>query len=194
MSFVQRHYRLLLVSSGEKFIKEAGALLQSDQYQTDNSRSASDARCKLLENMYDIVIVNSPLSDESGSRLCIDASQNNGTIAALFAANDSFEESYAKASVHGVFVIHKPTSKNLISQALSLMVCARERLRAVEKKANKAESRLDAIRIVNKAKWMLIEHEGLSEAEAHRYVEKSAMDAGVTKKLAAQIIIDNYLK
>ena len=141
-----------------------------------------------------MVIVNAPLSDESGSRLCIDASQNNGTIAALFSANDSFAEVYAKTSVHGVFVIQKPTSKLLMSQAISLMICARERLRTAEKKANKAQNRLDAIRIVNKAKWFLIENEGMSEEEAHKYVEKKAMDAGIAKKLAAQLIIDNYLK
>ena len=194
MSLVERHYKLLLVSSGDKFIREAEALLQGDQYQTEQSVSASDARCKLLENVYDIVIVNAPLSDESGSRLCIDASQNNGTIAALFSANESFAEDYAKSSVHGVFVIQKPTSKVLMSQALSLMICARERLRTAEKKADKAQNRLDAIRIVNKAKWLLIENEGMNEEEAHKYVEKAAMDAGIAKKLAAQLIIDNYLK
>ena len=64
----------------------------------------------------------------------------------------------------------------------------------MEKKAVKAESKLDDFRIVNKAKWLLIEHEGMSEADAHKYVEKSAMDAGITKRLAAQIIIDSYLE
>ena len=194
MSFVERHYRILLVSSGEKFIREMSALLQGGLYQTDNSQSASDARCKMLEKQYDIVIVNAPLIDEFGSRLCIDASQNNGTIAGIFAANDTFEEIYAKESLQGVFVIPKPTSRMLVSQALSLMICARERLRNAEKKAVKDESKLDEIRIVNKAKWMLIDHEGFSEAEAHRYIEKSAMDAGITKRLVAQLIIDSYLK
>ena len=193
MSYVERHYRMLLVSSGDKFIQEISNYLQGDQFHKDKSRSASDARCKLLENPYDIVIVNAPLPDEFGSRLCMDASRNNGTIAVIFAANDTFEEIYAKESVHGVFVVRKPTSRSLISQALSLTVCARERLRNLEKKAVKAESKLDDFRIVNKAKWLLIEHEDMSEAEAHRYVEKSAMDAGITKRLAAQIIINSYL-
>ena len=193
MSYVERHYRMLLVSSGDKFIQEISNYLQGDQFHKDKSRSASDARCKLLENPYDIVIVNAPLPDEFGSRLCMDASRNNGTIAVIFAANDTFEEIYAKESVHGVFVVRKPTSRSLITQALSLTVCARERLRNLEKKAVKAESKLDDFRIVNKAKWLLIEHEDMSESEAHRYVEKSAMDAGITKRLAAQIIINSYL-
>ena len=194
MSLVERHYRLLLVSSEEKFIKEAGTLLYNDCYQTDISRNASGARSMLLEKPYDFILVNAPLSDESGSRLCIDASQNKGTVAAIVAANDTYAEVYSKVSVHGVFVIQKPTSQMLMRQALSLMECARERLRTAEKKADKAENRLDAIRVVNKAKWLLIENEGMSENEAHRYVEKAAMDAGIPKKIAAQLIIDSYLK
>lgn len=194
MSLVERHYRLLLVSAGEKFIKEVEALLQNGQFQIDKAHSASDARCKLLENAYDMLIVNAPLSDEFGSRLCIDAGQNDGTITAILSSADTYAEIYAKASVHGVFVIQKPISKLLMSQAVSLMICARERLRTAEKKADKAQNRLDSIRIVNKAKWLLIENEGMSETEAHKHVEKAAMDAGITKKLAAQIIIDNYLK
>ncbi len=194
MSFSEHQYRILLVSSGDKFIKEISALLSGDKYQLEHSHSASDARCKLLEKRYDIVIVNAPLRDEFGSRLCIDASNNNGTITAIFSSNDTFEEIYAKTSVHGVFVIQKPVSRAFVSHVISLLICARERLRVLEKKAGKAESKLDEIRVVNKAKWILIDHEGYSEADAHRYVEKSAMDAGITKKLAAQVIIDNYLK
>ena len=193
MELTEHRYRMLIVSSDDRFSKEVSALLQGDQFQQDCSRSASDARCKLLENQYDFVIVNAPLRDEFGSRLCIDVSRNNGTIAAIFAANDTYDEIYAKVSVHGVFVLHKPTSKTLVSQAVSLMVCARERLRSLEKKVGNTESKLDEIRIVNKAKWLLIDQEGLSEADAHKYIEKSAMDSGITKRLAAQLIIDKYL-
>lgn len=193
MELTEHRYRMLIVSSDDRFSRDVSALLQGDQLHMDCSLSASDARCKLLENQYDFVIVNAPLRDEFGSRLCIDISRNNGTIAAIFAANDTYDEIYAKVAVHGVFVLHKPTSKTLVSQAVSLMVCARERLRSLEKKVGNTESKLDEIRIVNKAKWLLIDQEGLSEAEAHKYIEKSAMDSGIAKRLAAQMIIDKYL-
>ena len=193
MELTEHRYRMLIVSSDDRFSRDVSALLQGDQLHKDCSHSASDARCKLLENQYDFVIVNAPLRDEFGSRLCIDVSRNNGTIAAIFAANDTYDEIYAKVAVHGVFVLYKPTSKTLVSQAVSLMVCARERLRSLEKKVGNTESKLDEIRIVNKAKWLLIDQEGLSEAEAHKYIEKSAMDSGIAKRLAAQMIIDKYL-
>ena len=88
MELTEHRYRMLIVSSDDRFSKDVSTLLQGDQLHMDCSYSASDARCKLLENQYDFVIVNAPLRDEFGSRLCIDISRNNGTIAAIFAAND----------------------------------------------------------------------------------------------------------
>ena len=86
MNFTERHYKILVVSADDRFIKEVASLLQGDRFRPDASHSASDARCKLLEKAYDLVVVNAPLRDDSGSRLCIDVCRDNGTIAAIFAA------------------------------------------------------------------------------------------------------------
>lgn len=191
----QYHYRVLIVSLSEKFNTEISSLLQESFAVdvVDNASSAGEARRKLLEKSYDFVMINSPLKDEFGSRLCIDASVLSCTVAVMFTATDVYDEIVHKVTPYGVFVIRKPASKSTIIQSFSLLISARERLRAVEKKAGKAESKLDEIKIVNKAKWMLIDNEDISEQNAHRYIEKSAMDAGITKKQAAQIIIDKYI-
>ena len=190
----QYSYRVLIVSLSEKFNTEIGSLLQ-DSFAVDCvdcASSAGKARRNLLEKPYDFIIVNAPLRDEFGSRLCMDASVSSGTVAALFAATDVFDEIVGKVAPHGVFVIRKPAAKQSIAQSFSLLISARERLRTVEKKANKTESKLEEIKVVNRAKWLLIDNENMSEADAHRYIEKAAMDAGITKKQAAQMIIERY--
>ena len=190
----QYSYRVLIVSLSEKFNNEIGSLLQ-DSFAVgcvDCAACAGEARRRLLENTYDFIIVNAPLRDEFGSRLCMDASVSAGTVAALFAATEVFEEIVHKVTPRGVFVIRKPAAKQTIAQSFSLLVSARERLRSVEKKAGKAESKLDEIKVVNRAKWILIDNEDMNEAEAHRYIEKAAMDSGITKKQAAQMIIEKY--
>ena len=48
------------------------------------------------------------------------------------------------------------------------------------------------IRLVNRAKWLLIGELNMSEPDAHRYIEKQAMDNGVTKKEIAENIIKTY--
>ena len=52
--------------------------------------------------------------------------------------------------------------------------------------------KLEEIRVVNKAKWYLIDNEDMSENDAHKYIEKAAMDSGITKKQAAQMIVEKY--
>ena len=191
---MQYSYRVLLVSLSEKFNNEISSLLQ-DSFsadQVDFASSAGEARRKLLEKTYDAVIVNAPLRDEFGSRLCMDASVSSGTVAALFAATEVYDEIVQKVTPHGVFVIRKPAAKQTIAQSFSLLISARERLRTVEKKAGKAESKLDEFKTVNRAKWLLIDIENMSEDEAHKYIEKAAMDSGITKKQAAQMIIEKY--
>lgn len=192
MAFEQRCYRALIVSRSEKFIKEIGSLLGVEQFESDAAPGASAARRMLLERSYDFVIINAPLGDEFGSRLSMDVSTSAGTIAVLFAMSDVYDEIVHKTAPHGVFIVRKPASASVVSQSLSLLISARERLRAVENKAGKAESKLEEIRVVNKAKWFLIDNESMSENDAHKYIEKAAMDAGVTKKQAAQMIIEKY--
>ena len=154
-------YRALVASSSEKFAKEIGSLLQDGSFQNDFVMNAGEARRRLHERSYDFVIVNAPLKDEFGSRLCIDSSVNSGTIAVIFAASDIYEEITQKTARHGVFIIRKPSSQQTILQALSLLISAREKIRAIEKKAGKAENKLEEIRIVNKAKWFLIDNESM---------------------------------
>jgi response regulator NasT len=192
MALQQQHYRALLVSLSEKFNSEIGSLLQQEAFSIDVVSCAGEARREMLEKSYDFVIVNAPLRDEFGSRLCMDASLSPGTVAAVFAAAEFYDEIVHKVTPHGVFVIRKPVSKPTVVQSFSLLTSARERLRTVEKKAGKAESKLDEIKTVNRAKWCLIDNENMSENDAHKYIEKTAMDSGVTKKQAAQMIIEHY--
>ena len=45
---------------------------------------------------------------------------------------------------------------------------------------------------MNRAKWLLIENLHLAEPDAHRYVEKQAMDLRISKREAAECIIQSY--
>jgi len=192
MVLSERVYRALIVSASEKFAKEIGSLLSVEQFQKDYAKNAGQARRGVLEKNYDFVIVNAPLTDEFGSRLSMDISMSPGTIAVIFSPSEVYDEIVHKSAPHGVFVVKKPASQQTVIQSLSLLMSARERLRSVEKKAGKAENKLEEIRVVNKAKWYLIDNEDMSENDAHKYIEKAAMDSGITKMQAAQMIIEKY--
>jgi response regulator NasT len=89
----------------------------------------------------------------------------------------------------GVITLGKPCSAQNIRQAAALMTATRSKLADMEKKTATLEEKMEEIRLVNRAKWMLIERRGMDEASAHRYIEKLAMDARQTRRLVALTLI-----
>nr|WP_325247385.1 ANTAR domain-containing protein [uncultured Oscillibacter sp.] len=48
------------------------------------------------------------------------------------------------------------------------------------------------MRLVNRAKWTLIQCLGMSEEEAHRYIEKQAMDNRISRREVAKRVLTTY--
>ena len=65
-------------------------------------------------------------------------------------------------------------------------------LAKLEAKQQSVEERMEEIRLVNRAKWLLIQCLNMTEAQAHRYIEKQSMDTRVSKREVAQDIIKTY--
>ena len=72
------------------------------------------------------------------------------------------------------------------------MKAMRNRLSGLEKKAVSLEDKMKEIRLINRAKWILIEQLKMTESDAHRYIEKQAMDRCVTRTEIAETIIRTY--
>ena len=193
MVFSEQTYRVLVVSAAQKFNDALLPLLPcSDYYPVCVVHNIAAARRELLGNTYDFVIVNAPLTDDYGTRFAIDASGNTGTVVLLLLRMDAYEEIHAKVTPHGVFTLPKPTPIQTLQQGLRWMAAARERLRKLESKALTIEEKMEEIRLVNRAKWILIEQLKMTEAEAHRHIEKQAMDRCCSKKEIALGIIKTY--
>ena len=103
-----------------------------------------------------------------------------------------YDEIFDKVSEHGVFMLAKPLSRQLMETALDWMESARERLRRLEKKTISVEEKMEEIRVVNRAKWILISELKMDEPQAHRYIEKQAMDRCLSRKEIAEEIIRTY--
>ena len=193
MSLKERVYSLLIVSASGNFYTAAAELLPSSQYQPiHTAASVNEAKRYLASRDFDFVIVNSPLPDESGTRFAIDSCRSQTTIVLLLSRSDIYAEVHDEVAEHGVFTLPKPTNKTLLLQALNWMASARERLRKMEQKTSSIEERMEEIRIVNRAKCLLISELKMTEPQAHHYIEKTAMDNCIPKKEAAKNIIKLY--
>ena len=57
----------------------------------------------------------------------------------------------------------------------------------------KLAGKIDEFRIIDRAKWVLIDYLKMSEEQAHRYIEKQAMDLRIPRIEAAKNILKTYL-
>ncbi len=194
MSLEQRGYSVLVASASGGFNDALSPLLSEAAISSVHSvTNVSAARRMFAERSFDFVMINSPLPDEPGIRFAIDACDANSTVVLLFVKAEHYIGIYDKVVAHGVFVMAKPVSKQTLGQALRWMVSARERLRRVEKKSLSIEEKMEEIRIVNRAKWLLISELKMDEPHAHRYIEKQAMDMCITRRQVAEEIIRTYV-
>ncbi len=193
MSLEERVYSILVVSSSEKFNHEISQMLKASLYSPVSfADSVSAARRLYSQKQYDFIIINSPLPDEEGSSLAIDCSESAFSLVLQLIKSDFYDDVCDKVSPYGVFTLPKPITKQSMLNALSWMRTAKIRLSKVEKKAASVEDKMREIRLVNKAKWLLISKENMDEAVAHRTIEKAAMDRCVAKRLIAEEIIRKY--
>ncbi len=193
MVFQEKTYCVLVVSSTESFGTSMAPLLPpTDYYPVVYARSSAEAQRLLAENSYDIVILNTPLSDDFGLRLASYVSSNTTAGVLLLVKSDRYTETSAKMLSYGVMTLPKPTSSQMLTQTLGVLCATRERLRQMEEKQLSVEQKMEEIRLVNRAKWLLIETLGMSESDAHRYIEKQAMDLRISKAQVAKNIIHTY--
>ena len=193
MEMAGRVYKTLLVSPQHNFNNTILPLLEKGKCEPVVTVSdGATARRVCLESAFDIVIINAPLTDEFGTKLALDLSANNDTGVMLFVKAEHFPDITGRVSPYGILTISKPTVSSVVTQSLLLLCATRERLRRLEQKTASIEEKMEEIRIVNRAKWLLIDNLKMTEPDAHRYIEKTAMDRCVTKREVAHTIIKTY--
>ena len=107
----------------------------------------------------------------------------------LLVRNEIYEDVYYKLLPAGVVTLSKPSSTDVISQSLRTLCAVRERLRAARSRHMTVEEKMEELRLVNRAKWSLIEKKGMTEDEAHRYIITKAMAQRISKRSAAEQVL-----
>ena len=193
LSLREQVYSVLVVSASEKFNQALPEFFPVPVFSPLNIVSnVSSARRAVSERDFDLVIVNSPLPDESGVRFSVDTAGANNSVVLFLARPEQYDDAFDRLAEHGVFLMQKPLSRQTFQLAAGWLISARERVRKTEKKTQSIEAKMNEIRLVNRAKWMLISELKMTEPDAHRYIEKQAMDRCVSKQRIAEEIIKTY--
>ena len=92
----------------------------------------------------------------------------------------------------GVLVLPNDAPESLIVQTIRLLAAVRNQLEQMQHKTEKLEAKVADIRIINRAKLLLVQHLQMTETEAHKYIEKQAMNTSMPRRTIAENIIRTY--
>lgn len=181
--------RLLAVSSGERSLQSIQSLLKEAGFDSVPAQSAAQARRRVLDEEYDAVVINYPLADEAGLELGRMIMRETSAMVIYLIKNELLLDLGGSFEKEGMLTVEKPILKPVLFQTVHLAVSLKQRLRLSEEKIRKLEKRIEELKTVDKAKCALALKRGMSEEEAHKYVERTAMDLRITLRDAAMYIL-----
>ena len=186
--------RALIVSSNNEFAELAELLLRIEGCsRTAVAASGNEAR-RLVKNETEpeLVIVNTPLSDEFGQDLAEMIADSTSAGIILICGSDVADDIADRVSDSGINVVTKPVTRELLQRTIRLIIAARVRMAGVKKESPDILSRIEEMRTINRAKTTLMKYLKFTEPQAHKYIEKQAMNNRQSRLVEAQTILAQY--
>ena len=152
----------------------------------------SRARLRMKESDPDLVIINTPMADEQGIEFAVHAADSGMHAVILITNPETYGRISSHLEEHGIIAMKRPIEKKVFSCALRDAVVLNNRIRALKEENGKLKESIEESKLVNRAKGMLMSHLNMTEAQAHRYIEKQAMDLRQTRSEVSQFIIRTY--
>ena len=185
--------RALLVSSSEAQTQRISALLTRARIVPfDHAGSARQALEQFDAGGIDGVLIAEPIADSSGRELALQLKKRHCMAVLQLAAPEHADTDAALLEQSGVLVLPNDAPESLIVQTIRLLTAVRIQLEQMQHKTEKLEAKVADIRIINRAKLLLVQHLQMTETEAHKYIEKQAMDTSMRRRTIAENIIRTY--
>jgi len=183
----------LIISYTPKIVESlTEILMQASVTNITTISNGGEARRMMVEKDFDLYIVNAPLPDEFGDRLALNIASKGISVVILIVKAELYDEISEKVEEYGVITIAKPISKSLFWNALKLAIATHKKIKALHNENTKLIQKIEDIRIIDRAKVVLVSLFSLTEVEAHKYIEKKAMDMRTTRRKVAEEILRTY--
>lgn len=183
---------ILIVSASEQFDTIVKRSLK-DFITIEIRKSGSQARRCTLERDFDLVVINTPLPDETGEELALDIAEHSRASVLIVTPRDIYDEVLERVTDRGILAVARPFQRGLIDKAIRYMVSVQSRIYVLQARVDSAEEKLEEFKQVSRAKSLLMEEKHMTEDEAHRFIGKLAMDNGVSRGRVAQEILAGAL-
>ena len=125
-------------------------------------------------------------------RQCVRLAESSEAVFLLLVHPGTYEAVWRFVQAAGICVMSWPAPQEVFRQTLRNLLLLKKSLRAMQEKTDQLQSQLQDMKRIQKAKSLLMRQLGMSEEDAHRWIEKAAMDRCVKKREIAETVIRMY--
>ena len=188
-----RYASLLLITASQDTAAQFAGLLPTQRFAPEfNVCSAREADYVLQESPCDVVVIDSSIPFRQASGIAAAAAADGRAHVLLLSEQEFYDEAASYGEEHGFMALPAPADPVLLKQSLGMMANASARIHALEERAEDLQARMEDLRLVDRAKLILVQQFKMSEKEAHKFIEKNAMDRCVKRRVIAENIIRTY--
>ncbi len=184
---------VLIVSNTNTTLGIISDLLNSQSFsRIVTTQNCAEARRDLIADSFDLIIVDTPLPDEFGDDFSLYAAEQTDSGIILIVENEKLYDVNSDVEDAGVFVLPKPVSPEFFYQSVKLLIASRKRVHYLENENLKLQKKIEEIRLIDRAKCILIQYLQMTEQQAHKYIEKQAMNLRQSRVQTAESILKTY--
>ena len=182
-------HSVLLVSRDSKIVSQISAFLVPPLFELTTTSDFNEARRLATERTFNIIIADS--GDGYDTDFAINIADSYSTIL-LLVPNEHFDEISYRVEGYGILTITKPFEPFYFYNMVKITIAVQYKVQVLSSQTTKLKVKMEEIKLVNRAKMLLMSNMNMSEQEAHRYIEKEAMDRGMKRTAISEEIIRTY--
>ncbi len=186
--------RRVLVAEDEALIRlDLVEMLREEGYEVAGEAADGDEAIKLATELRpDLVILDVKMPKVDGIEAASVIAGNRISAVVILTAFSQRELVERARDAGAMAYLVKPFAKRDLVPAIELAMSRFSELQALETEVAGLTERLETRKVVERAKGLLMSKQNLSEPEAFRWVQRTAMDRRTTMKAVAEAVIENF--
>ncbi|MDQ2086193.1 ANTAR domain-containing protein [Herbivorax sp. ANBcel31] len=185
--------RIFIAINNEIFVNKLKAFFANYNYEViGQAKDGSDCLRRVSSLRPDLAVLDYSLPPTSGFEIAKIISEDKLCDVILLANNKQADFINCMKNKTDIVTVIKPINRYSFISTVDLVIKNRKKILKLSKEIYELKSTLKSRKEIEKAKGLLMKHQGLTEDEAFRKIQKESMDRGIPMKDISKAIILAY--
>ena len=191
MERTEQRSSVLIAAQSEKIAVQIRGILPAGFGHVTFQPSIARVKQTLTEERTDLLIIYTPLSDDSGIQSILDlAAKYPAMSVLLIVSKEAYQQVLYRAGDSGISVLARPISTGSFLSAIQMLQAMNRKIQRLLEENARLQRKLEDERYVSRAKALLIEKQHVYKREQQNdHLEREAMNGSVTRREVALKVI-----